>query len=147
MADWYWSWILTIVGVTGFYFVAQKKWWAWFINIGCQFLWLAYALITEQYGFIAASAIYFVVFSRNAYKWTREHRDPTYGFDFNHFAMQNYAAADVEATSFMFKGVVEEDENGVRVIKDAVVRDISLVKEPPHPSWTITSVEKPEDDV
>lgn len=68
----FWSYLLTVVGLTGFYFVGKKKWWAWWINIGCQVLWLTYALVTQQYGFIAASVAYTVVFTNNLLKWQKE---------------------------------------------------------------------------
>ena len=70
----WWSWLLTAVGVTGFVFAGRKVWWAWYVNIGCQGLWMAYAIVTKQWGFIAAAVIYTVVFVRNAVEWTREHR-------------------------------------------------------------------------
>lgn len=67
-----WSWLLTIVGVTGFILAGRKVWWAWHVNLACQILWFAYALITDQYGFIVAALVYSVVFTQNAVKWTRE---------------------------------------------------------------------------
>lgn len=67
-----WSWLLTIVGVTGFILAGRKVWWAWYINLACQVLWFAYAIVTAQYGFIAAALVYSVVFTQNAVKWTRE---------------------------------------------------------------------------
>ena len=73
----WWSWVLTAVGVTGFVLAGKKIWWAWYINIGCQALWVTYAIVTEQWGFIVASAVYTVVFTRNALAWTREHREET----------------------------------------------------------------------
>lgn len=75
MGAWWWSWLLTAVGVTGFVLAGRKVWWAWYVNLACQGLWLTYALVTSQYGFIVASGIYVVVFTRNAIRWTREHRD------------------------------------------------------------------------
>ena len=71
---WWWSWLLTLVGVAGFILAGRKVWWAWYVNLACQGLWVTYALVTDQPGFIAASAIYTVVFTRNAVAWTREHR-------------------------------------------------------------------------
>lgn len=71
----YWSWILTAVGLTGFILAGRKVWWCWYINIACQGLWFAYAIVTEQYGFIVASLVYTVVFTQNAIRWTREHRE------------------------------------------------------------------------
>jgi len=70
-----WATLLTVVGLTGFHFVGKKLWWAWYINIACQFLWFTYAIVSEQYAFIFASCVYFIVFSNNAIKWTREHRN------------------------------------------------------------------------
>lgn len=70
--NWWWSWLLTAVGVIGFILAGRKVWWAWYVNIGCQALWLAYALVTHQYGFIVASVVYTVVFTKNAISWTRE---------------------------------------------------------------------------
>ena len=71
----WWSVLLTVVGITGFLLAGCKVWWAWYVNIGCQFLWAAYAVATQQWGFIAASAVYAVVFTRNAVAWTIEHRE------------------------------------------------------------------------
>src|ERR1044071_8920811 len=70
-----WSWLLTVVGVTGFILAGKKVWWCWYINIGCQGLWVTYAIVSHQYGFIVASAVYTVVFTQNAVVWTREHRE------------------------------------------------------------------------
>lgn len=71
----WWSWILTVVGLTGFILAGKRVWWAWYINIGCQVLWFTYAIITSQYGFIVASIAYTVVFTKNAIAWTRDHED------------------------------------------------------------------------
>lgn len=65
----YWSWILTTVGVTGLYLAGRKVWWAWLIGLGAQFLWLAYAIATGQYGFIASAFAYGWVYAVNAKKW------------------------------------------------------------------------------
>lgn len=68
-----WSWILTIVGLTGFILAGRRVWWCWYINLGCQVLWFAYALTTRQYGFIASALVYSAVFTQNARKWSKEH--------------------------------------------------------------------------
>lgn len=70
----YWSYVLTIVGVTGMYLVGKKLWWAWWIGTSAQILWLAYAVVTEQWGFIFAALAYGWVQGKNAVQWTREHR-------------------------------------------------------------------------
>lgn len=70
----YWSWILTAVGLTGFVLAGKKVWWCWYINIACQALWMTYAIVTEQWGFIVAALAYTFVFTKNAIEWTRDHR-------------------------------------------------------------------------
>lgn len=72
MSDQYWSWLLGVVGVVGFILAGRKVWWSWYINLACQALWFAYAIVTEQYGFIATALVYTVVFGKNAISWTME---------------------------------------------------------------------------
>jgi len=67
-----WSWLLTAVGLVGFVLAGRRVWWCWYVNLACQALWLAYALVTQQYGFIASALLYTVVFARNARAWTAE---------------------------------------------------------------------------
>lgn len=76
MSEQIWPWLLSIVGVIGFELAGRKIWWAWYVNIGCQGLWFAYAIVTQQYGFLVGAFFYLYVFCKNAYKWTKEHRNP-----------------------------------------------------------------------
>lgn len=69
---WWWSWLLMIVGVTGLWLAGRKLWWAWLIGIFSEVLWIVYALVTKQYGFIAFAAAYMIVFSRNAIGWYKD---------------------------------------------------------------------------
>ena len=66
-----WSWILTAVGVTGLYLAGKKFWWAWYVGLGAQVLWLAYAISTEQYGFIVSAFAYGAVYLKNGLEWQR----------------------------------------------------------------------------
>lgn len=70
----WWSWILTAVGVTGLYFAGKKVWWAWYIGLGAQGLWMAYAIATEQYGFIFSALAYGWVYLKNGLAWQAEKR-------------------------------------------------------------------------
>lgn len=69
-----WSWVLTAVGVTGLYLAGKRVWWAWFVGLGAQVLWLAYALTTAQYGFVVSAFAYGWVYARNGRLWMRESR-------------------------------------------------------------------------
>jgi hypothetical protein len=72
VSDW-WSWALTLIGVSGFYLAGRKVWWCWYINIANQGLWVAYALVSQQWGFLLGVPIYLAVFIPNAWRWTRDH--------------------------------------------------------------------------
>lgn len=67
------SWIVTILGLVGFWLAGKKVWWCWYVNIANQLAWVIFALITDYYAFLLGTAFYFVVFSRNAWLWTTEH--------------------------------------------------------------------------
>jgi hypothetical protein len=69
------TWVMTSIGFSGFIFAGRKEWWAWYINMACQILWAIYALATGQPAFLVFAAAYFVIFARNAYLWTKDHRD------------------------------------------------------------------------
>lgn len=73
MNNQYWSWLLGAVGLVGFILAGRRVWWAWYVNIANQILWLAYSLITDQPGFLVATFAYTYVFVGNAIRWTRMH--------------------------------------------------------------------------
>lgn len=54
----WWSIILTVVGVTGLYFLTKKKWYGFAIGLGAQALWLAYSIATKQWGFLGSCFAY-----------------------------------------------------------------------------------------
>jgi hypothetical protein len=68
------DYLLTFVGLLGFYLAGRKVWYAWYLNIACQALWFIYGLTTGQFGFIIGAVFYTAIFSSNAYSWTKEHR-------------------------------------------------------------------------
>lgn len=70
-----WSWVLTLIGCAGFFLAGRKVWWAWYINIGNQVVWAAYAIVTRQWGFLVGIPVYLSVFIPNAIRWTREHHE------------------------------------------------------------------------
>ena len=66
-----WSWALTAVGVTGIYLAGRKNKAGWAVGIGAQGLWLAYAIATEQWGFIVSVIAYGSVYIRNWRAWAK----------------------------------------------------------------------------
>jgi hypothetical protein len=71
----YWSYILTAVGVFGLYLAGRKSQWGWAVGIAAQLLWFAYAVSTQQWGFIASCVAYGSVYAKNFRAWRREARE------------------------------------------------------------------------
>jgi nicotinamide riboside transporter PnuC len=72
-----WSWALTLVGVACFWLAGRKVWWAWYVGLAGQITWAAYSLVTQQWGFLVGVVLYTVVYSKNAYAWTRDRERKT----------------------------------------------------------------------
>jgi hypothetical protein len=48
----YWAWVLTGLQVLALRSIAAGKAWGWLLGASVQFPWIAYALVTAQFGFI-----------------------------------------------------------------------------------------------
>ena len=75
IAFWAWSGVLTAIGATGLLLAGRKIRWAWLVGLGAQGLWIAYALATRQYGFLASAFIYGGVYLNNHLLWRQEDKD------------------------------------------------------------------------
>lgn len=73
MSQW-WSWMLTAIGVTGLFFAGSSRKLGWAIGLGAQVLWIAYAIATHQWGFIASALAYGTVYARNWLRWRASER-------------------------------------------------------------------------
>ncbi|UQS94746.1 PnuC-like nicotinamide riboside transporter [Arthrobacter phage Argan] len=67
------SWVVGIIGITGFFLAGKRVWWCWYLNIFCQIMWVWYAFVSNTPAFFVTAGFYTVVFSINAWKWTKEH--------------------------------------------------------------------------
>jgi hypothetical protein len=92
-----------MIGVVGFFLAGKKIWWAWYINIANQVLWTAYSLLSEQYGFLVVSFVYFVVFSKNAYEWTYDHLGGFHWRDTLWLRVHGWRARHGGTTSYVFQ--------------------------------------------
>ncbi len=59
-----WSFVLGAVGIVGLAVAAHRPRIGWRINIGAQALWLVYAVVTRQWGFLPMSVAYAVMYMR-----------------------------------------------------------------------------------
>jgi hypothetical protein len=69
-----WDWTLAAVGVTGMYLAGRKLWWGWLVNLSNEALWVAYAVATNQPGFLLMAAGYATVYANNAHNWRKQQR-------------------------------------------------------------------------
>jgi hypothetical protein len=68
----YWSYLLAAIGVAGIFFVGRKTIWGWWVLLFNEVLWIAYALVTNQYGFILSAIAYAAVYIKSYMLWKRE---------------------------------------------------------------------------
>lgn len=68
MSAW-WSWLLTVWGVTGLVLAGRRRAAGWAVGLSAQGAWLAYALVTQQWGFIVSAFAYGAVYARNWRAW------------------------------------------------------------------------------
>jgi hypothetical protein len=65
----YASWVLAFSGVLAIYFVGRRQIWAWIWATFNEAMWIYYALVTKQYGFIFAAIAYSVVYIKSYMHW------------------------------------------------------------------------------
>ena len=53
----YWAWILTGLQVAALWAAGRKRWWAWLLGAGVQPVWITYAILTGQLGFVLGCLI------------------------------------------------------------------------------------------
>lgn len=67
-----WSLALAAVGVLGIYLSGKKNYWGWGIGLGAQVLWIVYAIVTQQWGFIISALAYGWVYGKNFLSWRKD---------------------------------------------------------------------------
>lgn len=67
----WWSWILTLLSVAGLYVAGRNRWEGWLLGLLAQPVWLTYALVTHQYGFLVSVVAFGYVNASNLISWRR----------------------------------------------------------------------------
>ena len=67
-----WSYILTAIGVFGLWLAGRKDWRGWLVGLTAQGVWLAYAVATQQWGFIVSAFAYGWVYALNIWRMRRK---------------------------------------------------------------------------
>ena len=73
-----WSFVLAAVGIAGIYLAGRRSKWGWGLGLAAQVLWLVFAVVTAQYGFILTAVAYGAVYGKNLWQWHREERPSTH---------------------------------------------------------------------
>lgn len=73
MSPW-WSYTLAAVGIFGLWLAGRKNAWGWGVGVAAQTLWIAYAIATEQWGFIVTAVAYGWIYGKNFLSWRRDAR-------------------------------------------------------------------------
>ena len=68
----WWSVVLAVIGVLGLYLTTRKMAAGYAVGVGVQVLWITYAIVTAQYGFIFSALAFGAVNALGFYKWTTE---------------------------------------------------------------------------
>lgn len=64
-----WSFVLAAVGILGLVLAGRKLSIGWAVGLLAQVLWIVFALVTHQWGFIISALAYGFVYARNWYLW------------------------------------------------------------------------------
>lgn len=75
MGNLIWSIVLASVGILGLYLAGSRNLWGWLVSFGAQALWIIFAIVSKQYGFILSALAYGWVYGRNYLKWRREQEE------------------------------------------------------------------------
>jgi ribosomal protein S18 acetylase RimI-like enzyme len=67
--------MLLAMGVSGLVVVGNRKRWGWLVCVATQPIWVVYALISVQYGFIVSAVILGTTYTRNFLAWGKPQND------------------------------------------------------------------------
>lgn len=101
-----WSWLLSAVGLTSAWLLARRSRAGWAVAIACNLLWSAYAILTAQWGFLAAEAAFIMINVRGWINWARPEGDqPRQWIRSNEYGTRRQKQATL-AAPFLFAGLV-----------------------------------------
>lgn len=67
-----WSYALAALGLAGLWLAGSGRRLGWLFGVAAQILWIAYAIATQQWGFIVTAVAYAVVYLRGARKAAKQ---------------------------------------------------------------------------
>jgi hypothetical protein len=67
-----WSISLAAIGILGIYLAGNKSPLGWAVSFSAQAMWIVFAIVTAQYGFILSALAYGWVYGRNYLRWRKD---------------------------------------------------------------------------
>lgn len=67
-----WSYGLAGLGIAQIVLTGQKKRIGWIVGLATSCLWVAFALVTKQYGFLISSTVFGTIHVRNWIAWGKD---------------------------------------------------------------------------
>jgi hypothetical protein len=64
------------IGVSGLYLTTRKDWRGYLVGVAVQVLWVAYAIVSAQWGFIVSAFAYGAVNAIGLYRWRFAKTEP-----------------------------------------------------------------------
>lgn len=74
-----WSVGLAAIGIFGLLIAGRKNSLGWGIGLAAQLLWIIYAVVTAQYGFILSALAYGFVYGKNFLAWRKDEAKAAHG--------------------------------------------------------------------
>lgn len=70
------SLVLTLLGLISLLLLGMKSAWGWVVGLVDEVVWIAYAVLTRQWAFIASALAYGVFYTRGLLLWRASLRQP-----------------------------------------------------------------------
>lgn len=64
-----WSYALAPFGLAGMILAGRRNAWGWALSFTTQGMWAAYAINTQQWGFLPGTLGYALIYARNFLRW------------------------------------------------------------------------------
>jgi hypothetical protein len=68
-----WSWILAAVTIAAVMTLHRGTWPAWLTGFAAEIAWIAYGVLTEQYGFVVGALVLGIPVGASITAWWRAH--------------------------------------------------------------------------
>ena len=62
-------WVLSVLGIYAAWQIGNKKPWVFKLKVFNQIIWIVWACISENWGFLPMAVVFTFIYLRNHYRW------------------------------------------------------------------------------